>query len=247
MPTASTPQSLQPLQPTTQPPVTQFDYLNAARTLPRVIFEAGQIAKSLDFDYWSYGQASYLHFSKPVNLMLGNLPREWQSMYQSKNYAAIDPVIQYGLHTSKPLVWSEALFEKTPAYWEDALTFGLDVGWSQSARDANTTTVGVFSLIRKQKEISPDELSSKQCAMHWLAHTLHHKVTRLQNKPIELTPREVSVMRWTADGKSANEIADIMSIKERTVTFHINNVVVRLGVQNKTAAAVRLAMSGLLF
>jgi LuxR family transcriptional regulator len=54
-------------------------------------------------------------------------------------------------------------------------------------------------------------------------------------------------MRWTADGKSVGDIATILDIKERSVTFHINNVMAKLGVQNKTAATVYLAMRGALF
>ena len=56
-----------------------------------------------------------------------------------------------------------------------------------------------------------------------------------------LTEREIDVLRWTADGKTSAEIAEIMCISERTVNFHVNNVVAKLGACNKTSAAVRAA------
>jgi LuxR family transcriptional regulator len=41
-------------------------------------------------------------------------------------------------------------------------------------------------------------------------------------------------------------VADILRIAERTVNFHINNAVVKLNANNKTAAAIRAAVLGLL-
>lgn len=61
-----------------------------------------------------------------------------------------------------------------------------------------------------------------------------------------LTAREVEVLRWTADGKTSGEIADIMNITEHTVNFHIKNSLVKLDASNKTAAVVKAAMTGLL-
>ncbi|MEQ1638459.1 MAG: LuxR C-terminal-related transcriptional regulator [Methylococcales bacterium] len=63
---------------------------------------------------------------------------------------------------------------------------------------------------------------------------------------ITLTEREKEVLRWTADGKTAGEIADIMTISERTVNFHINYVLDKLGAANKTAATVQAVLLGLI-
>jgi DNA-binding CsgD family transcriptional regulator len=62
-----------------------------------------------------------------------------------------------------------------------------------------------------------------------------------------LSPRELEVMRWVAEGKTAEEIAEIMSLSTRTVTFHTIKSVSKLGASNKTAAAIRAAMLGLLY
>lgn len=53
-------------------------------------------------------------------------------------------------------------------------------------------------------------------------------------------------MRWTAAGKTAAEISAIMNLSARTVTFHIGNAVKKLNARNKTEAAVRAAVLGLL-
>ena len=62
-----------------------------------------------------------------------------------------------------------------------------------------------------------------------------------------LTSREVEVLKWTADGKSAQDIADILALSKNTVDFHIKNAVTKMQAANKTAAVVRAAMLGYLY
>ncbi|MDB5849541.1 MAG: transcriptional activator of quorum sensing autoinducer synthesis transcription regulator protein, partial [Rhodoferax sp.] len=50
----------------------------------------------------------------------------------------------------------------------------------------------------------------------------------------------------TADGKSSQDIADILILSKSTVDFHVKNAVVKLQVGNKTAAVVRAAVLGYL-
>jgi DNA-binding CsgD family transcriptional regulator len=64
---------------------------------------------------------------------------------------------------------------------------------------------------------------------------------------VMMTAREREVLRWTAEGKTAYKISRILTVSERTVNFHINNVVNKLGATNKTQAAVKAAALGLLF
>lgn len=61
-----------------------------------------------------------------------------------------------------------------------------------------------------------------------------------------LTLREREMLAWTADGKTAYEIGKIFGIAERTVKFHLQNAVVKLDAMNKTHAATKAAMLGLL-
>jgi LuxR family transcriptional regulator len=60
-----------------------------------------------------------------------------------------------------------------------------------------------------------------------------------------LTPREIEILKWTAEGKTAADIAIILSMKERTVHFHVANAVQKMGVSNKTSAVVQAALSGM--
>lgn len=56
----------------------------------------------------------------------------------------------------------------------------------------------------------------------------------------ELTMREREVMGWLACGKTDAEIAALMAISPRTVQKHLEHVYVKLGVETRTAAVMRL-------
>jgi DNA-binding NarL/FixJ family response regulator len=61
-----------------------------------------------------------------------------------------------------------------------------------------------------------------------------------------LTDREIEVVTWVAKGKSSTGIAVLMNVSERTVNFHVNNVIRKLGVATRVQAAIRCALLGLI-
>jgi two-component system NarL family response regulator len=61
----------------------------------------------------------------------------------------------------------------------------------------------------------------------------------------ELTSRELEVLRQIVDGKSNKEIAHELSISEATVKSHINNILSKLGVSDRTQAATRALQRGI--
>lgn len=74
---------------------------------------------------------------------------------------------------------------------------------------------------------------------------LPHAIATLPVIGKELTHREVEVLRWSAEGKTAAEVAQILDVKLRTVNFHIGSAMRKMGVKNKTCAVVRAARDGM--
>jgi LuxR family transcriptional regulator len=62
----------------------------------------------------------------------------------------------------------------------------------------------------------------------------------------KLTKREIEILRWTALGKSSEEIASVLHLSVNTINYHIKKSTAKLGASNKTAAAVNAALLGLL-
>ncbi|MBW8285837.1 MAG: response regulator transcription factor [Rhizobium sp.] len=56
-----------------------------------------------------------------------------------------------------------------------------------------------------------------------------------------LTQREAEVLLWIAKGKANRDIADILGLSSRTVNKHLEQIYVKLGVENRASAAVKAA------
>ena len=53
-----------------------------------------------------------------------------------------------------------------------------------------------------------------------------------------LSPREIEVLRLIVDGRTNAEIAAELYLSERTVHRHVSNILTKLGVRSRTAAAI---------
>jgi DNA-binding CsgD family transcriptional regulator len=75
-----------------------------------------------------------------------------------------------------------------------------------------------------------------------LERETHLRATRSASlKAHGLTPRETEVALWLAQGKANHEIAAILETPVRTLEKHIERILAKLGVENRSAAAVTVA------
>ena len=210
------------------------------------------IAHDLGFDYCCYGLRMPLPLTQPKTVMFSNYPIGWEKKYQEMNYLAVDPTVQHGMRSLLPVIWSDNLFSPARELWEDARSFGLNVGWVQASRDANGAA-GLLTLSRSGESISEAELLDNEPKMTWFTQVVHLGMSRLLTTKmlpetrVQLSSREVEVLQWTGDGKTSAEISEILNISERTVNFHIGNAMTKLNAANKAAAVVRAAVLGMLY
>ena len=210
-------------------------------------------ASKLGFDYCAYGMQSPLSIAEPKTIMLNNYPQAWQQRYVEQQYVKVDPTVQHCMVSLKPLVWSSQ-YTHTQAekdFWEEARSYGLNVGWAQSSRDFIGTR-GMLTLARSSDQLSEKEQKARYTNMYWLTQTVHSSIAKIVNDVefsqfnLYLTNREKEVLRWTAEGKTSAEIAQILGVSERTINFHLSNSMQKLNVNNKISAAIRAVMLGLL-
>jgi DNA-binding NarL/FixJ family response regulator len=64
--------------------------------------------------------------------------------------------------------------------------------------------------------------------------------------PEDLTRRELEVLRLVAQGKTNQEIAGVLVISAGTAKVHVQNLIRKLGVSDRTQAAVRAVELGML-
>ncbi|MED5052223.1 response regulator transcription factor [Anoxybacillus rupiensis] len=98
------------------------------------------------------------------------------------------------------------------------------------------------------KDIEPDHLVAVIRSIHRGESELHTKVIphvmnhlhyqEPANKIEELTKREKEVLAEIAKGKSNKEIAASLMITEKTVKTHVSNILAKLGLADRTQAAL---------
>ena len=190
-------------------------------------------------------------------IYLSNLKPAWVAHYLENGYAHIDPVVKECCDIRLPLMWSESFKSNTRTVDEARM---MDDAWENGIRRGFTIPIhgpsgelGIFSL---NSDLSDREftklMSQKKFDVQTIASYMHDAIQKMFRKvspeppPIPLTDRETEILKWTVAGKTAWEIGTILKISERTVNFHIQNVMEKFGVHNKTHAAAKAVNMGLI-
>ncbi|WP_256578203.1 MULTISPECIES: helix-turn-helix transcriptional regulator [unclassified Pseudomonas] len=86
--------------------------------------------------------------------------------------------------------------------------------------------------------------------MHFITQHLSgmivHALPPAQAKspPVRLSTRELEIVRLCALGKTAWEIGQILNVAERTVNYHIKNLIVKFNACNKVSAVIAATRAG---
>ena len=92
-------------------------------------------------------------------------------------------------------------------------------------------------FLENRSETPPKEKRVLELVIPYLLHLMED----LQNVGFilsQLTEREKEVLMWLGEGKSNWEIGRILDISERTVKYHISNILAKLNLVNRVQAAV---------
>jgi len=107
------------------------------------------------------------------------------------------------------------------------------------------------------KDVSPPALVEAIRAAHRGETLLHPEIAKklmaevatreekTEPDPDELTQRELDVLRLIAQGLSNQEIAQALTISEKTVKTHVSNILSKLRVDDRTQAAIYALKKGL--
>jgi DNA-binding NarL/FixJ family response regulator len=98
------------------------------------------------------------------------------------------------------------------------------------------------------KDAEPEELMAAIRTVHsgrkYIPPNIGAKLVERMSNP-ELSDRELEIVLLMVDGKSTQEISAALSIAESTVKFHINNILSKLGVNDRTQAVIAAMKRGI--
>lgn len=175
-----------------------------------------------------------------------NFPEAWLRPYTAAGGFARDALVRHNLATHEAVYWSET----TPGLARpNALALCLDCGLRQGwvAGAAPVLSGRDSSLFCFAGATGRRDRRTEAVLRHLVPH-LHLALVCAVERPAAawpapvLSPREKEVLDWLKEGKRSWDIAVILGIGERTVNFHVANILDKLGVTNRTqAVAVALA------
>jgi LuxR family transcriptional regulator len=201
---------------------------------------------NLGYEYCAFSMFSHTptHCFNTINL--NNYSQGWNTRYEQNNYCAIDPTVAHCDHSMLPILWDSETFINVPDLRRALAGHGMQYGWALPVHVMNNHICGMLSVARSHCRITASELYDNYgCAtlignkLHVLAmQTLASKQPTGLSAPY-LSSRETEVLSWTAKGKTATEIGLILNLSSRTIIFHLNNAIHKLGVTNRISAVVK--------
>jgi DNA-binding CsgD family transcriptional regulator len=189
-----------------------------------------------------------------VSLSIGNTPEAYIESWMSNDDARRDPVLKRLKRMNVPFAYDQQMYVRDGAgdLWERQAKFGYNTGIAVALhlQDHKHFFLGVD----REKALPDDveEVTHLLASLQLLAVHAQDAALRLlgvQSTPGDipkLTAREIEVLRWTMDGKSAWAVGEILSVSENTVNFHLRNVFRKLGSSSKHQAVLKAMALGLL-
>jgi DNA-binding CsgD family transcriptional regulator len=179
--------------------------------------------------------------------VLSSLPAELQDCF-ANTPCDDDPVALHIGTRSIPLLWRSddgALLRPPYAALHAA---GVHAGWSVAARSENSLSRIDFYSSQADGFARPElhsTLLMLSCYLHDAVRTLWLRQSPKTALPT-LTAREKQCLRWSASGKTSNEIGTILGISQNTVYFHLKKAATKFDVYGTRHAISRAMELGLL-
>jgi len=112
-------------------------------------------------------------------------------------------------------------------------------------KDADSAQIvkAIRAISEGESLIHPSVASKILSEFSLLAEGKGRKPGRLEH---DLTDREITVLKWVAEGKTNKEIANALDLSEKTVKNHVRNIFHKLHVYDRTQAAIHAIRKGLI-
>lgn len=222
--------------------ITQFDTATDEHTIVALL---RALSQQMSFDHFRLGLISPSSIQRPEVRIFNGCPAQWVQAYDAQHFFAVDPVVRKGMTQSMPFLWVSLINECC----EQQDTTGVEVmlqAHEAGLRDGITFPwhganghVGLLSFITRTPRPEHQWLT-ETLLLSWLSVHIFEAVVRVCLSDIPrrevLSLRELEVCQWAAEGKQVSDIAQILGITLRTVTFHLNRVVEKLGASSKSQA-----------
>jgi DNA-binding CsgD family transcriptional regulator len=185
------------------------------------------------------------------SFILGNIPAEWDAASMDSQSSRRDPFLQRSRRLSVPLAYDQSFYvgEGCGDLWEEQAMHGYKTGIGSAVhRDDKHTMVG----FDRAEPLPNDEAKRARMLadLQFLSVHAHEAVVRAllpqEAAKVRLTDRQLDVLRWIAQGKTAWATGQILGVSERTVNGHLSAIYAKLDAGSQTQAVFNAVKLGLL-
>lgn len=188
----------------------------------------------------------------PKVIVVGNTPQGLVEAGRNPALLARDPVMARLKQSSLPFAYNQKFYSDAGAgdLWEEQASFGFKEGICVALHlpDHCHFLIGVDG----DNPLPPPDgnLSRLMADLQLFAVHAQSAAVRLLKPGIEepqpqLSARELEILKWTMEGKSASVVAEILGLSRHTITYHLASVLRKFGVATKHQAVLRAIEQGL--
>jgi len=230
----------------------QLEKLSCTTDIESAYLSALEFANNIGFKFFAFSTTYQTKNNQFNTIRRNNFPTEWNKEYEQKQLSAVDPVVSHCHQSMMPILLSKSVFSEVPWLWDALIAQGLQHGWSQSVHDKESGHCSILSLAGSNDAPTAMEVYEHLGFSIFIAHHLHALVVQSLPKPSasppapHLSPREIAVLELAATGKTAEQSARILNLSPRTVHFHTQSCIEKLGVCNKISAIIAAINAGYL-
>jgi DNA-binding CsgD family transcriptional regulator len=185
---------------------------------------------------------------------LGNTPDAYLQAARDLGDARRDPVMTRLMTESIPVVYDQGTYVDAGVgeLWETQAPYGYKTGIAVKLHLPGDKhfLLGVDreeALPASGAQLMPMIAGLQLLAAHALTAADRLLSPKLNKGELpKLTRRELDVLSWTAQGKTAWEVSVILGMSEKTVNFHLGNAMRKLEVNSKHQAVLKCVAAGIL-
>jgi LuxR family transcriptional activator of bioluminescence operon len=227
--------------------IDSFNQTNTEAELNQALMAFAQV---MGFSQYRFALMVPQSLTRPKAIIFSRCSESWVERYGQEGMLSRDPVIYLSMQRLLPIYWQEIPFE--PILPEGALSLmdearecGLRDGVSFPFRGASGES-GILSFITEEDDLDIKAISP---ILRWVTDYIFNAGIRVvcsdKNNPA-LSSRELECLFWASEGKTAEEMGEILSLSARTVNYHIQEAVRKTNSVNRYQAIAKVAMGGLL-
>jgi DNA-binding CsgD family transcriptional regulator len=188
------------------------------------------------------------HSIRSYEIVNINYPTEWLDLYFKRDFQKIDPIVIENFGSFKLQYWADTYKTRRPPeeFVSIAEDFGLKTGYTYGLRNLKKNAGSLFSISgRSVKKDIRSQIILEHIVPHFHEALCATLINKQDPRNVCTTSREKEILCWLTRGKSSWDISKILRISERTVNFHIYNIMQKFGAVNRpqmVAIAVQMGV-----